>query len=71
MGNTFHDALLQKDPFADILGLQDTKDQLKSALLMNRHVLIVGAPGIGKTTLAKNVAKILPALKGKNSEEES
>ena len=69
MGNTFHDALLQKDPFADILGLQDTKDQLKSALLMNRHVLIVGAPGIGKTTLAKNVAKILPALKGKNSEE--
>lgn len=49
-----------KDPFNDILGQKRTKYQLKSALLMNRHVLIVGAPGIGKTTIAKNVASLLP-----------
>jgi len=51
--------LLEKDPFTDILGQETAKAQLKSALLMNRHILIVGAPGIGKTTLAKNVAKAL------------
>jgi MoxR-like ATPase len=69
MANPFHDALLGKDPFADILGLDSTKQQLKSALLVNRHVLIIGPPGVGKTTLAKNVAKILPGAKGKEEEK--
>jgi magnesium chelatase subunit I len=68
MENAFHKALLEKDPFSDILGLQETKEQLKSALLMNRHVLIIGPPGIGKTTLAKNIAKLLSG-KGKNVDE--
>jgi len=49
-----------KDPFTDILGQDVTKTQLKAALLMDRHVIIVGPPGIGKTTLAKNVARLLP-----------
>jgi len=51
--------LLQKDPFKSIIGLQETKDQIKSALLTKRHIILVGQPGIGKTTLAKSISKLL------------
>ncbi len=54
--------LREKDPFNDILGQEKIKHGLKSALLVGRHVIIVGAPGIGKTTLAKNVAELLPDI---------
>ncbi|MBS3096211.1 ATP-binding protein [Candidatus Woesearchaeota archaeon] len=54
--------LKNKDPLTDILGQEDAKRGVKSALLMNRHIIIVGAPGIGKTTLAKNIAKLLPDI---------
>ena len=54
--------LKNKDPFTEILGQEQAKQGLKSALLMNRHIIIVGAPGIGKTTLAKNIAKLLPDI---------
>jgi Mg-chelatase subunit ChlI len=49
--------------FEDILGQSETKTQLKSALLMNRHIILVGPPGVGKTTLIKNLSKILPKKK--------
>jgi len=62
MNEHFQKIFLQTDPFTDILGQERAKKQLKSALLMNRHLLILGAPGIGKTTLAKNVARLLPDL---------
>jgi Mg-chelatase subunit ChlI len=51
-----------EDPLSDIIGQQQVKKQLASALISDRHILIVGPPGIGKTTLAKNVAKLLPTL---------
>src|SRR3989344_9523110 len=54
--------LIGKEPFGDILGQEEVKSSLKSALLMGRHVIIVGMPGVGKTTLAKNVAKLLPEI---------
>lgn len=51
--------LKNKDSFTDVLGQEQAKQGIKSALLMNRHIIIVGAPGIGKTTLARNIAKLL------------
>jgi len=51
-----------KELFSDVLGAADTKKELKSALLMGRHVIILGPSGIGKTTLAKNVARLLPDI---------
>jgi len=51
-----------KDPFTDILGQESAKQGIKSSLLTNRHIIIVGPPGIGKTTMAKNIAKLLPSI---------
>ena len=55
--------LLEKDPFTDIIGQDNVKSAVKSALLADRHIIFVGPPGVGKTTLAKNIAKLL----GKNT----
>jgi Mg-chelatase subunit ChlI len=52
----------EKEPFTDILGQETTKQEVKSALLMDRHIIIAGPPGVGKTTLARNIAKLLPKL---------
>lgn len=50
------------EAFDDILGQDKVKKEMKSALIMDRHIILVGSPGIGKTTLAKNIAKILPEI---------
>src|SRR3989338_3720760 len=60
--NFKHLFLESREVFPSILGQDVTKRHVKSALLMNRHILIVGSPGIGKTTLAKDIAKTLPDI---------
>ncbi len=62
MNDDFRKALLREDCFRDIIGQDAAKEQLKSALLAERNAIIIGPPGIGKTTLAKNAAKLLPEI---------
>ncbi len=49
-----------KEVFPEILGQAKAKKAVLSALLAGRHVVILGYPGVGKTTLARSVASLLP-----------
>ncbi len=55
--------ILKKDVLKDIIGQYKAKQQIKSAILADRNVVIIGKPGVGKTTIAKNVAALMPKIK--------
>ena len=52
--------LLKEDLFSEIIGQDEVKFQIKSALLTGRNAILIGPPGCGKTTFAKCIAKALP-----------
>ncbi len=55
--------LLQKKDFIDdIFGLSKQKELIRSALITGHHILLVGPPGTGKTTIAKYVSSLLPKI---------
>lgn len=55
-----------KDPLDVIFGQEDAKEKILASILADHHVLIEGPPGVGKTTLAKHLAAILPPVKAVN-----
>ncbi len=61
-GGKEHNSLETEVDFRDIVGQQEVKNALEIAVSGGHNALMVGAPGTGKTMLAKSVVGIMPPL---------
>lgn len=54
-------ANLPEEPeLGDLRGMRDSYEKVVSALAAGKHVLLMGAPGVGKTELAEAVCRSIP-----------
>ncbi|MEM2142011.1 MAG: ATP-binding protein, partial [Candidatus Thorarchaeota archaeon] len=58
--DTTMDVIISDDPFDKIVGQEHAVRLVKTAVRQKRHVLLCGAPGTGKSMLAKASASLLP-----------